>query len=413
MFNFAVSKIPNLNWFNYLENADESYPLKCKKYTYNGIDYNIVSYDKKNVKDYTNVRDARTLIYNCNDKLVCIGPSKNISFQDNCIDCEELKTCHYENFVEGTMINMFYDYASDVWEIATKSTIGGDVSFFRTSSINQTKTFREMFFDCIRFLDIDMNSFNRRYCYSFVMQHPDNKIVTNFIYPNIVLIEFYEINVEQEIFKYYPSPELHDHGDHFTDDQVQLLQKLSNKVRKFNSDYINNINNSKENHTIMGVIIRTSKGTTFRIRNKNFEDARILRGNQPKLEYHYLELRKSGKIKQYLQYFPEHRTIMNSYQGKVHDFTNILYSNYISCYIKKEKKLGLYEKEYRQHMYEIHQIYLNKLKPENKAINFKVVTEYVNNMKTDYLMYSINYKFREKKEDNNDNNDNDNQTLNN
>ena len=51
-------------------------------------------------------------------------------------------------------------------------------------------------------------------------------------------------------------------------------------------------------------------------------------------------------------------------------------------------------------MYEIHQIYLNKLKPENKVINFKA-TEYVNNMKTDYLMYSINYKFREKKDDDN------------
>ena len=401
MFNFAVSKITNHKWINYLENADQAYPLKCKNYTYNGIEYNIVSYDKKNVKDYTNVRDARTLIYNCNDKLVCIGPSKNISLQDNSIKSQDLETSQLENFVEGTMINMFYDYASDVWEISTKSTIGGDVSFFRTSSVNETKTFREMFFDCIKFLDIDMKSFNKRFCYSFVMQHPDNKIVTNFIYPNIVLIEFYEISVDQEIFKYYPSLESHEHGDHFTDNQIQLLHKLSNKVRKYDSEYINYINNSKENHNIMGVIVRTPDGKTYRVRNQNFEDARQLRGNQPKLEYHYLELRKSGKIKQYLQYYPEHRSLMNSYQEKVHDFTNILYSNYISCYIKKEKKLGLYEKEYRQHMYEIHQIYLNKLKPENKVINFKAVTEYVNNMKTDYLMYSINYKFREKKDDDN------------
>ena len=85
------------------------------------------------------MRDARTLIYNCNNKLFVLDLVKY--YQDNSIKSEDFETSQLENFVEGTMINMFYDYASDVWEISTKSTIGGDVSFFRTSSVNQTKHF--------------------------------------------------------------------------------------------------------------------------------------------------------------------------------------------------------------------------------------------------------------------------------
>jgi hypothetical protein len=64
-----------------------------------------------------------------------------------------------------------------------------------------------------------------------------------------------------------------------------------------------------------------------------------LRGNQPKLLYHYLELRKIGneKIREFLNYFPEHTNKFLEFREKVHAYTNTLYNMYVGIYILKKE----------------------------------------------------------------------------
>ena len=40
------------------------------------------------------------------------------------------KDCIAQEYVEGTMINLFYDNENCEWEIATRSSIGGKMAFF-------------------------------------------------------------------------------------------------------------------------------------------------------------------------------------------------------------------------------------------------------------------------------------------
>ena len=69
----------------------------------------------------------------------------------------------------------------------------------------------------------------------------------------------------------------------------------------------------------MGIIFRDKNNNRLRVRNPKFEYIRKMRGNQPKLEYHYLELRKTNQLQKYLTLFPEHMEIMQNYQNKVHN----------------------------------------------------------------------------------------------
>jgi len=97
-----------------------------------------------------------------------------------------------EEFIEGTMINVFFDSKCQEgghWQIATRNTVGGDVSFYKWSNM----TFNQMFMETCIINNFDIQNLNPRYCYSFILQHPANRIVIPFKIPQLYLVAVYEI----------------------------------------------------------------------------------------------------------------------------------------------------------------------------------------------------------------------------
>jgi hypothetical protein len=145
----------------------------------------------------------------------------------------------------------------------------------------------------------------------------------------------------------------------------------------------------------LGVVLYNKKtGHRTKIRNPVYEEVRHLRGNQSKMQFQYLTLRKAGKMNDFLKFFPENKREFSLFRDQVHLFTNTLFYNYISCYMKKEKQLKEFSAQYRTHMFNIHEKYKNELKPEKKFVTNKVVIEYVNNLQPQLLMHSLNYNHR-------------------
>ena len=101
-----------------------------------------------------------------------------------------------------------------------------------------------------------------------------------------------------------------------------------------------------------------------------------------------------NKVKEYLKYYPEQSDMFSKMRDDLYKFTNKLYENYISCYIKKEKPLKEFPYQYRSHMYALHQTYLNELKEQHKFINKREAINYVNNLEPPRLMYSMNINYR-------------------
>ncbi|MFY7730487.1 MAG: hypothetical protein ACOVRN_13285, partial [Flavobacterium sp.] len=85
-----------------------------------------------------------------------------------------------EEFVEGTMINVFFDRTvgiSGAWEIATRNTVGATSTFYKHSG---AKSFRDMFMEAATMCHLDICKLDPELCYSFVLQHPGNRIVVPF-----------------------------------------------------------------------------------------------------------------------------------------------------------------------------------------------------------------------------------------
>ena len=379
--------------FNNIFNDDfNSKHLSVKKISNKGNQYKLIKYDKDILsRDYESSYGlCRSIISNEDNQIVCYSPPKSID-RNVFVNKYPVLDSNFivEELVEGTMINMFYNKGH--WEISTKGVIGANTRFFKTSD---NTNFRKMFFDTFFGSGLTYEMFDTNYCYSFVLQHPHNRIVVPFTKPSLKLVAVYHIYTKDG-----------DYVVNIIDKYSFWLNNLSSSMVQVNNTYeTQSYDNLDEKYASMNtsydilgyVVYNTITCERMKVRNPMYEEVKALRGNQTKLQFQCLSLRSQGKVKDYLKYYPESKRDFSKYRDVVHQFTSTLYTNYRNCYVKKEKPLKEYGNQFRTHMYHIHQLFLTNLKEENKYVDINVVIDYVNKMKPDHLMYSLNYHHRKK-----------------
>lgn len=392
----SINNYKTLDLLNDIENSDtlnkKELPLIHKQWMKNDKVYNIFKYNKEALTvDMVNTLGLwRSVIYS-NKKINVFSPPKSlhINFFANQYPANE---CMAEEFIEGTMINLFYDKDIDKWEIASKSSVGGNVTFYR----NQP-TFGELFYNICEELGIDIDKFSKEYSYSFIIQHPANRFVIPITMKRLYLVSMYKIDNDNFKVTEYLAFTRENPDSPIRTLDPDILKRLSFGVyHRFGSydelgGYYASMNT---NIYTMGVVIYHKDGMRSKMRNPNYEYLKNLRGNNSKLQYQYLSLRKLNNISEYLRFFPENRQQFSEYKQQVHLFTDTLYKNYISCYIRKESELKEFSLQFRTHMFNLHQIYLS-IREDNGFINKQAVINYVNELDPAKLMYSLNFHLRE------------------
>ena len=373
----------------------------------NNREYTILRYDKTALDRSRECVETTGLFRSIvleGGKIRCFAPPKSLDrslFTDLLAGGE----CQAEEFVEGTMVNMFYDSSLPedeilgCWEISTRSSVGGETRFF-SNSANEGKTFREMFIEALTEASREQGSpqdalkdLNKEYCYSFVLQHPENRIVTEFNTPDLYLAAVYNIDnqthtitripTEKAFVTWAKTPMLHG--------QCLTVQDLNGLERIWASE--------ETDYGILGVVLYDrSTGLRSKIRNPEYEKVRQLRGNQPKLQYRFLSLRQGAAedVKTYLRYYPEDTDAFSNYGKQVRTFVQNLHRQYMDCKVRKAKDIKSVPYEYRNHVYALHGQYLDELRASGRVVTRRVVETYVNSLPAARLMFSINYPLGEK-----------------
>ena len=399
---FNLSEIPD---FNNLVNGTitESKILKLQQIECRSSDkqkYSVIRYLKEFLclDMIPTYGLCRSIILNSTNVVVGFAPPKSIP-SDTFIKMYPDKTTHLvaQEFVEGTMINAFWDPNIGLaggWEISTRNTVGATSSFFKGAN---RKTFRDMFLEAAKEINLSLEQLNKDLCYSFVLQHPENRIVVPFKKPDLYLVALYNIKIidgntmvmsypmiDLKNFDWGPAaikfPEIYEWNTY-----TELIEKYAS----MNTSY-----------STLGVVVYNNLTCErMKIRNPVYEQVRNLRGNQPKLQYQYLALRKEGKVADFLKFYPENKKEFSSFRDQVHLFTSTLFANYVSCYIKKEKPLKEFSDQYRTHMFNIHKIYMDELREKKFFVTNTTVINYVNNLHPSLLMYCLNFQMRKRNVD--------------
>ncbi len=389
MTNYNLTKY-NTNLNNILNDLSNNldklkeYKLKYKKYK----EYILINYDKSNIDDDNT--NSLGLFRSClfkHNSLVCFSPPKSIKYNNFKQICT-INECIVEEFIDGTLINLYYDNEPDEfgtasWKITTKGYIGARNKYFK--NYTNEKSFNTMFTETCLELNFDFNLLPKEYCYSFVLQHKENRIVTKFYENSLYLVKCYKINglnielidlndlKNNILFNLIKFPETYSFNNY-----DELENKLLSLDYNFKGYYIVNYKDYK--HT--------------KIRNPNYEYVKNIRGNDVKLQYTYLRLIKEDNLDTYLKYYPEHNVIFENYKKDYLEYITNLYKYYVDLFITKKIKYANINTEYKKNLYVIHSIYLNNKRQNiNKSITFEDVTNYFKNLECAQQMYYINYKY--------------------
>ena len=401
-YSYKLSSIPGFMHLIKGDNAESSIlklnRMECR--SSNNASYSIVRYDKNllSVDLVPTYGLCRSVIVNSNNEVICFSPPKSIK-SENFIQhySPDSKDIIAEEFIEGTMINVFWDSSLGInggWEISTRNTVGATSTFYKGAN---SKTFRDMFLEAAKECNLEIAKLDTKYCYSFVLQHPENRIVVPFKKPQLYLIGMYFIvNEFDNCYVHVGTREGLMEG-YFIND-LKTTVKFP-EVYKFSSyaELIEKYGSMNTRYDIVGVMLHNiATGERAKIRNPVYEQVRNLRGNQPKLQYQYLCLRKEGKVGEFLKFYPENKREFSAFRDQVHLFTETLFNNYVACYIKKEKPLCEYPDKYRTHMFNIHQKYINELKEDKKYVTNTFVQKYINELHPSLLMFCLNHDLRKR-----------------
>lgn len=363
-----LSCLNNVESFEESKNILKNLNLVVKEYSDLGL--YLVKYNKNN-KDIVfneDIMKCRGLILDYKNNIVCAPPFKSIDPSSLLsLSEEEQNKIIYEDFIDGTMINIFY---YNGWHISTRSCLGANCRWY------SKKNFSELFEDC---KDFDIENLNSEYCYNFVLKHPDNRIVTSYDISSLVLVGAYKI--QNNVINFLELNNV----------QLELKEKNINidipKNYTFNSlteafNYVCTLPYDNQ-----GLVLKYNNYRSKFI-NPHYNYVRTLRGNNNNPKYLFFELRKSNLTNEFLNYYPEYQEQFDTYLQELYSMTQNLFNFYQEYRVKKNIEYDDIDYEYRPLVYKLHGIYLNSKVP----ISFAKVKHFVNNMDTPQLLFTLNYK---------------------
>jgi hypothetical protein len=284
-----------------------------------------------------------------------------------------------EEFVEGTMVNVFRDLAQGV-SLSTRSRVGAGGRFSATGP-----TFEEMFTEALgstpreRLLPQFLASAGHIAVFaSTVLEHPANRIVCPVAAPRVTLIH-------QGIVHGNGSVTIEEHP---VVEGVNVPAVLVTGGQAFGTVISDLASISRiRGQFWQGAVCRSSVigGTRHRWVNPSYDMLKKLRGNENTAEERFARLRRTRSVTQYLSVFEADRQTLYELEGRLRRNTRQLFRFY--CDVWKAHTTQFYRLPwpYKHHVSVLHNQFKNELFPAGKKVDLEAVVRYVNGLGQDDL----------------------------
>jgi hypothetical protein len=318
----------------------------------------LIHYNKDSDMTLEHVGYFRSVVWNAvTNQPVCVGPTKAAAAPPTSFTV-------VEDFVDGVMINLFWSRTG--WRFATRTKMDALNTFY------SRKPFALLFLEAAAAMGLNIISLDQKYTYSFVLQHPEERIVVAPPYgsPRLFLVETRDSNLDVcETSPQYASlmPKRH---------TLATLGDVKDRVEalgfRFGAQW-------------KGLMIKAN-GARYGLTSAQYDAALALRGNVAKLPFVWLERFAEKKLNQYLALYPEEA---NSATAVVEAFkvcTQEAYDLYQQIYKRRAFPLGQAPQKYRKLLWDIH--------AARAGAYFPNLVAFMNDQDTARKLWLVNYEVR-------------------
>ena len=342
--------------------------------------YAIVRY-KNGVSKFTlaHVPWCRSVIVHKESRMpVCVSPVKADVITDSSVNDATVA----EEFVDGTMINVFHSANDESPVVNTRGRLGADKSFYQGGpsfcSMLDEAMVEQGVSTFSNILPVHSSAFHRFTC--VVLQHPANRFVKKIDKPGFSIIhqgwvtDDASVYIEEDaaVFNYVTSKD--------TDNsEIQPYNLEAVRAAKTVKDWVST-QAQERGFVWMGLVLKDGKGRRWRQHSDVYETVHTVRGNESSSEERYSRLRKGRMVDQYLAFYPEDKQVLYTLEGRLRKNTRQLLHFYVDVF--RSRKTLFYELPwpYKHHVSVLHNYYKNTLRAEGKKMDLTEVVKYVNTL---------------------------------
>ena len=271
------------------------------------------------------------------------------------------------------MIGAFFDKYKNHWRIHTRSTLDATSRFF-----SQTKSFAQLFDEAggwHTLLALPTNN-----SYTFVLQHPENRIVVPVPASKMTLVNVVTFGVGVSVsVDPAASAAIVLHG-------ITSEGSLRARIDDWNTRF---------RHTVQGIVLKDLAGNRWKIRTPEYNRVRQLRGNSARRDFLWLSKWHTGKLPEYLALFPEERGVADATVARWKRATGDVYHYYCDVFKARTLPKANIPPKYRPLVFGLHSMYMDSLKPAKKTVDWKTAVTFMNERDVAQMLFVINWELRQ------------------
>lgn len=322
------------------------------------------------------------------DELLCFSPGKSVSpklFCDkyNCLDPD----IYVNEYIDGTMVNLFYDHRRDHWEIATKTSIGGKHCLYKNKKarIHTAYTVREMFVSALLRKGEDLHThclqcgFLKQYSYSFVLQHPAMALLVPVPQPRLYLVAVYDIFAQRKRAAWIP-PFVFESWEFLRFSTILFSpSKTFSHFTEISQASLFQTPPARGYH-----VVHCATGIRTIFECEHYKARVRLQSIHPQMLLQYLCFRRTRTLSDFLICFPQFRKYYKLFRDHFQYFVEHVHLAYMHKYVWKTKTL--LRNVYACHVKHLHRtVYLQN----SEKVTRKIVHDYMMSKPPAEILYYL------------------------